>query len=430
MTTWKRVLIVCAWLGAAAPWAVSQPPPVTFNHLYDFSNGLQGWTITSNPNGAARWVDPAVDPQGPVLPNSKVSGAGAGNLYLPDGSAARLHLADLGLQNGTNRFVLQMDIYIPNLRPLGMCERPPTCKLGHDGSNPDPNYGQCFCDNCSQVFVDCGYAGNMNDRAGIMAVGPKSLSLIGDINNARQTLWDSAAWPSHINDCPGPLWVMEQYLDACHTSVYPYNDFPLNACWWNQWITVYLDYNWSSAGRIIAWARIPWTGGRHDPRFSPLWPWVRILGSDDTGIADPQGPRSFTDFIIGYPYMGGSDRPSWTQSQFGNAKIALPEHYYLPEVCNDRIDNDGDGLIDCLDPDCFATSLCPVKGDFDHDGDVDQADFGHLQLCFSGSFVPQTEPACQDAELDGDDDVDQADLSIFMICATGSGAPADHACGY
>jgi hypothetical protein len=426
----KPILIACLWLGLAAPLAVCQPPPVSFNHIYDFHDGSQGWVVSPNPNGIARWVDPAVDPQGPVLPNSKVSGAGAGNLYLPDGSAAVLYLSDLGLQNGTDRFVLQMDVFIPNLRPLGMCERPASCKLGHDGGNPDPNYGQCFCDNCSLVFVDCGYAGNMNDRAGFMAFGSKSLSLIGDIGNARQTLWDGTVYHSSMNDCPGPLWVMEQYLDACHTSVYPYNDFPLNACWWNQWITVYLDYNWSSPGRIVSWARIPWTGARHDPRYSSLWPWVRVLGSDATGIADPQAPRVFTEFIIGFPYRAGLDRSSWTQSQFDNVKLALPAHYYIPEVCDDGIDNDGDGLSDCLDPDCFRTADCPVKGDFDHDGDVDQADFGHLQTCFSGTFIPQNGPACQDALLDGDNDVDLGDFDLFMSCVTGPNVSADPVCGY
>ncbi len=35
--------------------------------------------------------------------------------------------------------------------------------------------------------------------------------------------------------------------------------------------------------------------------------------------------------------------------------------FLTAEICNDGIDNDGDGLIDCADPDCFAN---------DHDGDL------------------------------------------------------------
>ncbi|MEM6963112.1 MAG: discoidin domain-containing protein [Bacteroidota bacterium] len=37
-----------------------------------------------------------------------------------------------------------------------------------------------------------------------------------------------------------------------------------------------------------------------------------------------------------------------------------------PEICNDGIDNDGDGLIDCDDPDCY---LAANSGDADKDGD-------------------------------------------------------------
>jgi hypothetical protein len=74
--------------------------------------------------------------------------------------------------------------------------------------------------------------------------------------------------------------------------------------------------------------------------------------------------------------------------------------------------------------------LCPhpVPGDFDLDGDVDLADFGHFQRCLSGTSVPQNNPACQDARFDGDSDVDPSDFSLFQQCLSGADVPGDPFC--
>ena len=61
------------------------------------------------------------------------------------------------------------------------------------------------------------------------------------------------------------------------------------------------------------------------------------------------------------------------------------------------------------------------KGDFDDDGDVDQDDFGHMQLCLSGTGVVQSDPNCFDARLAGSLDVGTADLAIFIQCHGGEG---------
>jgi hypothetical protein len=55
-----------------------------------------------------------------------------------------------------------------------------------------------------------------------------------------------------------------------------------------------------------------------------------------------------------------------------------------------------------------------VLGDFDHDGDVDSADLGHLNTCALGAGIPQTAPACADARLDADQDVDSDDFGAFQ----------------
>jgi hypothetical protein len=67
-------------------------------------------------------------------------------------------------------------------------------------------------------------------------------------------------------------------------------------------------------------------------------------------------------------------------------------------------------------------------GDLDHDGDVDQCDFGLLQNCLTGAYIEQTGPTCADARLDADSDVDQDDVAVFQGCISGPGVAADAAC--
>lgn len=72
----------------------------------------------------------------------------------------------------------------------------------------------------------------------------------------------------------------------------------------------------------------------------------------------------------------------------------------------------------------LAEATPSVNPDMDHDGDVDQDDFGLFQACYSGAYVPQTAPDCQQARCDVDSDVDQDDTAVFMGCITGPGGYA------
>jgi hypothetical protein len=78
-----------------------------------------------------------------------------------------------------------------------------------------------------------------------------------------------------------------------------------------------------------------------------------------------------------------------------------------------------------------AASLTVTQpGDFDHDGDVDEEDFGHLQACLTGPAIPITDQNCLDTNLDGDIDVDQDDCAIFLGCMTGANLLGDPNCAY
>jgi hypothetical protein len=55
--------------------------------------------------------------------------------------------------------------------------------------------------------------------------------------------------------------------------------------------------------------------------------------------------------------------PAARPDDFGNnGHVDAPPGTTTAEVCNDMIDNDGDGLVDCHDPDCSGIDGCPVCG--------------------------------------------------------------------
>lgn len=69
-----------------------------------------------------------------------------------------------------------------------------------------------------------------------------------------------------------------------------------------------------------------------------------------------------------------------------------------------------------------------VRADYDADRDVDLEDFGFLQACLSGPYVPQPDPRCAKARLDQDDDVDQDDIALFLRCFGAAGTAANPDC--
>jgi hypothetical protein len=65
--------------------------------------------------------------------------------------------------------------------------------------------------------------------------------------------------------------------------------------------------------------------------------------------------------------------------------------------------------------------------DSDHDGDVDQADYGAFQVCMARLFGPYS-PRCDWADLNGDAAIDSSDLAIFLACTSGADVPANVNC--
>jgi hypothetical protein len=68
-----------------------------------------------------------------------------------------------------------------------------------------------------------------------------------------------------------------------------------------------------------------------------------------------------------------------------------------------------------------------VLPDFDGDGDVDQDDYGFLQLCYTDSGE-QVVGACTAADVNSDQMVDASDLAVFQTCVSGADILADKTC--
>ncbi|GMV96645.1 MAG: hypothetical protein AMXMBFR83_10070 [Phycisphaerae bacterium] len=77
----------------------------------------------------------------------------------------------------------------------------------------------------------------------------------------------------------------------------------------------------------------------------------------------------------------------------------------------------------------FAPKLChDPRVDIDGDGDVDQADFGAFQGCFTGSSAAWTDVACSCFDMNEDGRIDAGDLEVFAACASGPAVVADETC--
>lgn len=72
--------------------------------------------------------------------------------------------------------------------------------------------------------------------------------------------------------------------------------------------------------------------------------------------------------------------------------------------------------------DDVTITVHPTAADLDLDGDVDQSDFGLMQICFSGDGYSHP-GGCDDADFDDDGDVDHLDLGTLESCLAGPNQP-------
>jgi len=99
-----------------------------------------------------------------------------------------------------------------------------------------------------------------------------------------------------------------------------------------------------------------------------------------------------------------------------------------PEVCTNGVDDNGNSLVDCDDPDCLEdpvcgnVEICDNGIDDDEDGDIDCQDSDCAD-----------DPACQCndpfADADADGDVDGTDFAALQRCLRGAGGGIGPDCG-
>ena len=140
------------------------------------------------------------------------------------------------------------------------------------------------------------------------------------------------------------------------------------------------------------------------------------------------------------PLLAAALAVAFAAAACGNdsADAASPSEGPGSEICDNGLDDDGDGLPDCEDESCAfhpaceelpsSEQSCDDGSDDDGDGLVDCADPDCAPDCDSH---PTTETSCEnglDDDLDGDRDCDDLDCTGAPVCCLGAGCVGPEIC--
>jgi len=232
----------------------------------------------------------------------------------------------------------------------------------------------------------------------------------------------------------------------------------------DMWHHVRARFDAAGADKIVwVWNMTAWIGNRDN--WNPMYPgdtyvdWIAFDPYNKVCAENPGNWRSFTtasqtfldwvanDFVGDRtkpimiaetgcgenPDPDGPTKEQWFRSLPAEL-MALPQikafvYWNSNNECQFYVDTSPAALAGFQDavsnPYLNPNLTQTVPPDFDLDGDVDQEDFGHLQVCMTGEGNPQSDPACLDARLDEDDDVDLFDFNIFQSCMSGADVSSD-----
>jgi cysteine-rich repeat protein len=146
------------------------------------------------------------------------------------------------------------------------------------------------------------------------------------------------------------------------------------------------------------------------------------LDDDGDGVVDCTDPDCWADPACGAATCGNGVVDAGEECDDGNAvngdgcdvTCMLETN---GELCSDRLDNDGDGLVDCADPDCASYPGCAGycgDGILDAGEECDDGNDVDGDGCGTDCLVEGTETVCDDGlDDDGDGLVDCADPQCY-----------------
>ncbi len=194
-------------------------------------------------------------------------------------------------------------------------------------------------------------------------------------------------------------------------------EFALIAAWENKNPDDYLE--------PALWRVTILTGGSYTSQQDSLFVWSDIYPNVSLGDFEGNGSIGPSDLALLGSYLQINDGlPALDADGAVNGSIEIKDF----GIGFSLYDLNYDGLVDGEDLAMVGGPQVP-RADYDHDGDVDQDDFGHFQACLAAAGPPPLLSGCRNADLDRDTDVDEDDAAIFVFCASGPAIPADPMCG-
>lgn len=192
--------------------------------------------------------------------------------------------------------------------------------------------------------------------------------------------------------------------------------FALIAGWESKNPSAYLD--------PTLWRVTVLAGGSYTtPEPETPFVWSDVLPNVDVGDFNASGQANAADLPLFDAFVSERDGSAADADGLQNASIELLD--FGPSFS--LFDLNYDGVVDDADRELLSGAPMYPRADFDHDLDVDQSDFGHLQAC--RSVIGPIAPGCRSADLDRDGDIDSDDVQRFIACASRAAVPANPGCG-